>query len=136
MTTTTTRLIIRVPSQPERVLSPNAPRSTHWSTKANVRKAQREAWYWAALAVQGHGVSDDSPYFAGRTFCRIAVYWGKGRKSMDPDNLIASCKAGIDQLQAVGIISDDKDLILEPAWQGRDPEGVGYTLVELWQEEA
>ena len=132
MTALPSLLTIRVPSQPERVLSPNAPRQTHWATQARERTAQRAAWGWAAVeALDPYG---QRPHFTGPVRCRITVYRGKGRKPMDADNLLATMKAGIDQLQTAGVVANDNQLSFLPVVQERDPDGIGYTLVELSAE--
>ncbi len=82
--------------------------------------------------------------FTGPTHCRITVAWGKERtrgttgvvrwrQRADPDNLLAACKGLIDSLADVGLIGNDRDLIHAPVEQVRDPEGRGYTVVDLWQ---
>ena len=122
-------LVLRIPSQPERALSPNAGRGVHWGTKHRLREEQREAWGWAAL----EALPADGPYphFGGSVSCQITVYRGRNRKPMDADNLLACMKAGIDQLQEVGVVANDNQLVFLPVVQERDPDGVGYTLVEL-----
>jgi len=85
------------------------------------------------------------PKFVGPTHCRITVAWGKERtkgatgmvrwrQTCDGDNLLAAMKGMIDALQDVGLIGNDRDLIHAPVDQVRDPEGRGYTTVDLWQE--
>ncbi len=123
-------LALRIPSQPEAALSPNASRKIHWGTKAKIRKKQREAWFdeaWAAVLES----DQRPPLFTGPVVCTITIYRGKNRKPMDQDNLLAAMKAGLDQLQEAGVIANDKQLVFDPVVQERDPDGVGYTLVAL-----
>lgn len=124
----------RVPGPPPYVLSPNAHRATHWSKKAKAKKQMQHDWHWAivdALPRAGIVAAPDGPLFTGPTLCEVVYGKPKGGQSWDDVNLLATLKAGIDQLQRLRVIDNDKNLRTVLVDQVRDPDGVGYVEITL-----
>lgn len=127
-TTGAPTLTITIPGTPPRELSPNASLHLKAGHRNRLRAELQHDWYYAALdAVQGQAL----PLFTGPTRCQITVYRGKGAQPWDADNLLASLKHGLDQLQNAGVIENDKLLVFLPITQERDPEGRGCVVVML-----
>lgn len=80
-------------------LSPNW--RGHWAAKAAARKKLRQAWAMAALQ-QGAGLVR-----ANRLDVRLE-FVPPDRRARDLDNLLASCKSGVDGLADVLGVDDSK----------------------------
>jgi len=119
-------LIVTIPGTPPRELSPNA--RVHWRVRSKHTKAYRETASLATV-VAGRVLFDgDRPIKVNVTYA-----WEKGRRVVDDDNGWAMMKAGRDGIaDALGV--NDKAFRSGSVEQVRDPEGRGYTVVELWQE--
>lgn len=128
-----TRVEIVVPGTPPACLSPNASRETHWGTKSKARNQLKRDATRAAVAVRN--TCGGGPLFDGAVLVRITIGWEKGRKTMDGDNALASCKAAIDGLTAAGIWRDDRDCTFLPVGQERDPDKRGYIRFEVEEVE-
>jgi len=120
-------LRLTIPGTPASVLSPNRASGRHWGNRA-IRGAKRDlAWATKAgfLAAASRGAL--SPPIE----VRIVVCWERGRKAMDPDNLLASLKTGcIDRLaDLLGV--NDRGFVFPPIVQSWDPDGQGYMEVEV-----
>ena len=119
-------MIVTIPGTPPRELSPNA--RVHWRVRSKHTKQYRETAYLATVAATRVPFTGDGPIDLALTYA-----WEKGRKRMDDDNAWAIFKSGRDGVaDALGF--DDKRLRCVSVEQVRDPEGRGYTTVELWQE--
>ncbi len=117
-----------IPGTPPREVSPNA--RVHWRVKARHTKAYRETAYLATVAVTRAPFAGDGPIVVNVTYA-----WEKGRQRMDDDNAWSLFKAGRDGIaDALGV--NDKAFRCGEVEQVRDPEGRGFTVVELWQEGA
>lgn len=89
---------------PPKALSPNA--RVHWAAKARaVRGYRARAMVMARRAGRPHGW--------GEATVRITWY-AKTRTHPDPDNALASLKAGIDGITEAGVLADDRALRYEP----------------------
>lgn len=75
-----------IPTTPDRALSPNS--RVHWRAKHSASRAQRNI---AALAVAHSGV-EFTPVEGRSILVEYDVRWGRRRKKMDDDNLIAALK--------------------------------------------
>lgn len=122
-------LTIKVPIAPLQDLSPNArvhPMRLH-RAKARVRQLARNETN--RLHAGDHPLAQStSPITVS-----ISIFWEKGRKRMDNDNALASCKALIDGV-AESLDVDDKRFVFPPIDQGRDRTGNGYTLFEITEQ--
>ncbi len=132
-------LRITVPMCPPTELRPNArttvgargPRNLHWQDKRKIAATFRDAAYWPAREV---GLTVPLAWRDGVPVrCRITIAWGPGRRTMDGDGALSACKHAIDGTCA-GLGIDDRILTFEPVIQERDPAGLGYVVLELWQE--
>lgn len=86
-----------MPWPSDKALSPNA--RVHWATKAKAKKTLRAMWSTLA-ANQGL-----KPSTSKRLELHI-VFMQRDRRSRDLDNLLASCKAGLDGLADVLQVDD------------------------------
>lgn len=121
---------IEIPGCPEAVLSPNAPRGISNRIKGAARARVRKS---TAMAARGC-----PEYFAVREVLENAesislewnVYWSKGRKKMDKDNLIATLKGYQDGLSDAFGYNDklirDLDVV-----QDRDKSGRGLMIARI-----
>ena len=92
---------------PQRVLSPNA--RAHWAQIAKAKKALRAEWAWQAKA---QGASE----VASKSLTVHLEFHKPSRRAMDMDNMLASCKAGLDGLADVLGVDDSKwSLVLSVA---------------------
>lgn len=80
-----------------RGLSPN--HRVHWSVRARAKKSLRELWAWEAIQ-QGAPRMDVQPLDVALTFVP------PDRRARDVDNMLASCKAGLDGLADVLGVDD------------------------------
>lgn len=113
-------------------LRPNA--GAHWATKNRLRKEGRDAAITAARQWRNdRGLFGTDPVLVGKARIRVVVRWGKGRRFMDPDNLVACLKGPCDGLVQAGIIVDDSDAYLawEPMEQERDETGRGEVVIRV-----
>ena len=144
-----TALTVTIPWVPPSNMLPNAVTSAR-TNDGRRRKLRKDAAIMLRSAINDmfrRRVLDDIwPPFTGPTRCRVTVAWGKERtrgttgmvrwrQAADRDGIQTACKGLYDALQDVGLVSDDKHLIHEIE-QVRDPAGVGYTTIALWQEES
>ena len=120
-------LTVTIPGTPPRELSPNA--RIHWRARARHTAAYRETAYLATLAAGRVAFDGDRP-----VDIRLTYAWARGRKRMDDDNAWALFKSGRDGV-ASALVIDDKVFRCGSVEQLRDPAGVGYTTIALWQEE-
>lgn len=107
-----------IPKSPNRRLNPN---NHYRDANANYR-IRDEAKAFVAKYFQ------DAPQFpdAGPVHINWHVFWPKGGRSWDPDNLIAGLKYHQDTLaRAIGI-NDSR--ITSEVHQYRDPKGEGFML--------
>ena len=103
---------------PQSVLSPNA--RAHWSQVAKAKRSLRAAWAWEATK-QG------AKRMQAETLAVRLTFHPPDRRSRDVDNMLASCKAGLDGLADVLGVDDRK-------WSlslGRSPEIGGFVRVEV-----
>lgn len=122
-------LTIVVPGTPPKELSPNA--RVHHMHRHRVGQDFKRLAYYAAYDALLH-----APYRVNNAPINVAytVYWEKGRRMYDDDNLVASLKAARDGIaQALGV--DDKRFVSSGVAQLRDGAGKGETWVTLWQDE-
>jgi len=117
------RRILVVLPLPPRQLQPNA--RPHWTAKAGAVKRYRQIAWLSALAVR--------PRQAMLTARVTAKFYFADRRQRDPDNLLASLKAGFDGLVDGGVIGDDRDFIHMPIEQYVDR---ARPRVEIEVEEA
>jgi Holliday junction resolvase RusA-like endonuclease len=120
-----------VPMLPPRALSPNAPRKLHWGHKRDAREQMDQAWGMAIAKARGDHENWDDPIFDGPVSCRMTVAWTKDRKGMDGDNLLATMKRGLDQIEKQGVVINDGQIAYEPIAQERGGEHAGCVVVEL-----
>lgn len=92
-----TSLLLPWPS--DKALSPNA--RVHWSVKARAKKAMRHSWALLAKS-QGLKAADTE------SLELHLVFMQKDRRQRDLDNLLASCKAGLDGLADILGVDDSK----------------------------
>lgn len=108
---------LRFPSPPPE-LSPNA--RVHWARRAKAAREYRQLVGFSALGqMQRQGL----PKAAGRVMLMI-IFCHEDHRERDPDNLLASFKAGLDGLRDAGAILGDSTKHLSAlalAWQHRDP---------------
>lgn len=78
-------------------LSPN--HRVHWSVQRRAKKALREAWAWQA-------VQQGAPYMAVQPLEVSLTFVPPDRRARDMDNMLASCKAGLDGLADVLGVDD------------------------------
>ncbi|HEY8879196.1 MAG TPA: hypothetical protein VIN03_16630 [Roseateles sp.] len=90
-------MILTMPWPVTRGLSPN--HRVHWSQKARAKKSLRAAWAWEATK-QGARKLDASALSVAITFVP------PDRRARDMDNMLASCKAGLDGLADVLGVDD------------------------------
>lgn len=103
---------------PQRILSPNA--RAHYMAVGKAKKALRAEWAWQAKA-QGAGE------IAAKSLTVALEFHKPSRRAMDMDNMLASCKAGLDGLADVLGVDDSKwTLVLSVA-----PEIGGFVRVEV-----
>ena len=128
-------LTITIPMTPPHQLSPNASLHIKDWTRNTIRREWQRAWFLSAYNVVSRMDKRHLP-FAGPVRCTITVYRKKGAKPWDGDNLLAAMKHGIDQLQAAGVVANDRQITYDPVQQERDPDGAGYMVVTLTPAEA
>jgi hypothetical protein len=122
-------LTIHIPWQPQPQVSPNSRGSTR--NKLVHHRANAEI---AVLAVRDHLARELNPRRAFTApdvpVMDISVYWGKGRKFQDLDNLMGCCKGVIDGVtRELGI--DDARFIAFTIGQAIDPDRIGYTTITI-----
>ncbi len=124
-------LVVTIPATPAPALSPNA--RAHWRTKHREATELNSVARWSTVnTLAQRGMRGT---WTGPITLHWIVAWGKGRKIMDQDNLIASLKHAQDGIAgAIGI--DDKAFIVGSVSQDRDPDGIGFIRVALEQEVA
>ena len=115
-----------IPADPPANLSPNH-RHDHWAGR---HAAVRQAREFARLAIARHGLPERP--WPGRPALAVSVRiaWGRGRRRLDYDNALASCKPWLDEV-AAAVGFDDRDVEAMTVRQGRDPEGEGWTEVAV-----
>jgi len=131
-------LTLRIEMTPPREVMPNT-RVPWYSRSRLVGKAEATRWLRQAarLAVMDTDtlldVIESWPPRWKRARCQATIFWERGRRQCDNDNALAGLKAAFDGLTDVEIFSDDKHLTHLPVKQERDPDGLGYVLVEIWE---
>ncbi len=113
-----------VAMRPPLDISPNASRKIPAWITGKSRAAWRGAWYDAIIAgledmqgTPGMVSMPAEPVIIGKATCYITYYRDRSAKEWDGDNLLSVCKIGIDQLETVGIIANDRDLVFAPIRQ-------------------
>ena len=125
-------LTIRVPMAPPRELSPNASIKLPARAKNGYRRQWQQAWHAAIVDARNRiRPYPPTPVYSGLVFCAITYARPKGGKPWDEDNLLATMKHGLDQLQKDGIVSNDRHLRYVIEEQIMDPDGRGYVEVTL-----
>lgn len=123
-------LIVHINQTPHDYLSPNA--GKHRRT----REPYAEALKAAAASGTINALAGKRWHWEGPIRLRIEVYWGRKpsghwHKTMDWDNLLASCKAAIDGI-FVKLGADDRQIAqFDTPKQFRDPAGSGYMVFIL-----
>ena len=104
----------------------------HWAVQ---RKNRMKVWDM----VQFH-IGPISPKFEGRVQLGITRQWGTRMRAMDPDNLVAACKALIDCLKSpkgrsrygLGIIPDDDPSHIElVVKQEKAKDGIPKAFIQI-----
>lgn len=100
---------------PPKGCNPNA--RGHWAKKARAVKGYRRT---ADLTARSLVRASERP----RWECAElrSTWYLPDRRRRDPDNLIASMKAGIDGLRDADILADDRGLVIWPPVLRVDPE--------------
>jgi len=101
------RRILVVLPLPPRQLQPNA--RPHWTAKAGAVKRYRQIAWLSALAVR--------PRQAMLTARVTAKFYFADRRQRDPDNLLASLKAGFDGLVDAHVVGNDAKMVHMPVEQ-------------------
>lgn len=130
-TTETKMLTLTVRMAPPRELSPNASLFVKTGQKNRLREEWKKAWAWAgyaALATIGHPIA---PYFPGPVRVVLTYLRGRNAKPWDADNLIATCKQGVDQIAPVGVIANDKQIVAWSVNQAHADDGIGIVVVTI-----
>jgi crossover junction endodeoxyribonuclease RusA len=118
-------LTVTIPGTPDRVLSPNAVRKTHWGTRRRATEQARTTAYCACRDANLEMWEPDPPLTL-----HAVIAWEKGRRQLDPDNAHGILKATIDGVaDALGV--DDKHLTLASVTQTRDEAGRGFVRVAI-----
>jgi hypothetical protein len=105
MTTPTTEAtVISIPAQPAYSLSPNS--RAHWR-KRHLESREAKAIVRIEWGNMTHGAFTPLQPVHGPVLLTWTVYKGKGRKSLDRDNLIPCLKPFMDGLVECGIIDGD-----------------------------
>lgn len=101
-------------------ISGNRYARSHWA----IRKDLRQKYAWELLAALSDTSWESKPKDeTPRMQARITVFWGKGQRMFDDDNLAAGLKPLIDGMRDIALIRNDS-----PRWfrliadQKRDPE--------------
>jgi crossover junction endodeoxyribonuclease RusA len=95
-------MVIELPFPPS-VLNPNNKNGKHWATtNAAKAKYRNDCWVLAMQSSRGY-VPPDGPIALRLTFVQPP-----NRRRADVDNLLASCKAGIDGLAAALKVDDSR----------------------------
>lgn len=81
-------------------LSPNW--RGHWSGRARARRKFREAWFWTALEQRAR------PLVGVERLTVSLIFYPPDKRARDIDNLLGSCKAGLDGLADVLKVDDSK----------------------------
>lgn len=127
---TTAALTVHIPATIDKALSPNRSRFTHWGTVANAEKAL--SWATTVGLIEARRNSpDDVPILKPPIRWDLTIYWGKGRKRMDEDNIVASLKRGMIDTVAAQIGIDDKHFTIGTITQDRDPDKQGCMVLTL-----
>lgn len=123
-------LVITIPGTPDKCLSPNQVRRTHWGPRGRATKQARSDAYYATLAaVSSAGCPVPEPPLV----FHAVIAWEKGRRSLDPTNADGILKATVDGIaDALGI--NDRFITLATVQQERDEAGAGYVRVAIEQE--
>ena len=112
-------LTVHIPATPDPVLNPN--RKVHWAIKNRARDVLKDAVFFPTFsAVSGWRKPVPLPVTLNWT-----IYWGRGRRKQDVDNVIASLKGAQDSV-ATALCLDDKHFRIGSVEQARDKEGRGY----------
>lgn len=132
---------IRLDMVPDRRLAPNASGTKTGWTKGPWIAAQREMAKYFAGPVASECRGTDGPVAV-----EVVIYWGKSLKMgtkrarieqdrrLDWDSCTAICKPMIDgALVDSGILEDDRQIQYGAVKQEIDPEGRGYTILNVWE---
>lgn len=125
-------LCVVIPGVPDPALTPNA--RVHYLAKAGVVAEARVEGHWETCAALTEETFLEVQALPTTTpiEVEVAVWWPKGRKRMDGDNLLASLKATCDGI-ASALEVDDARFRFAPVQQARG-EGAGETIIRLrWE---
>ena len=119
-------MTVKIPISPFRELSPNT--AIHHMKRYRMKERAKQI----AKNETNRLHSGDHPLArsTNRITVAISIFWEKGRKRLDGDNALASCKALIDGV-AESLEVNDKRFDFPPIVQDRDKKGDGYTVFEL-----
>ncbi len=123
-------------------LLPNNVRATRTADRQR-RRLRADAT--TVIRPQVPRLPDGRALVEGPAWCRVTIGYERERtrgatgvmryrRHADQDNLLAACKGLIDSLQDANVIADDKHLSHAPPVQERDPDGLGYVIIEVWED--
>jgi len=124
-------LTVEIPSDIPRQLNPNASRYQHWGDRVRAEGHLALATTLGLRTARPQGYGDPGPIFLPPITWDLAIFWGKGKKRWDPDNVVAGLKRGVIDAVARTIGVDDKHFAVGEITQGRDPEGLGRMVLTL-----
>ena len=105
--------------QPPRVIHPNGRTRKHkWRWRV-VRDFRALVHSLAYCQIQEH-FRGQPPMWPAAT-AQVTIYYGRGQRRQDDDNLIAWLKPAFDGLQDAGVIANDRHLTHLPPIHERDP---------------
>lgn len=124
-------IVVTIPGNPSRDLSPNASRKLHWSYKHRARQELHDNAYYATKEAIARYESTHGVFVALSCVVDVnwTIAWGHGRRVMDGDNALANCKALWDGMADAGLVENDKQFRFHPVVQIRDKAKVGYVEV-------
>ena len=114
------QIVINIPTNIPRILTPNRSWAAHWSQVAHAKKQLQIKTLYSAIDARNTWLKDNPgatlPFKKGELYWEIII---KDRRSlMDDDNAIAGLKFCRDMLQVenerwfgAGIIADDRDFV-------------------------
>jgi crossover junction endodeoxyribonuclease RusA len=117
-----------VPATPPYELSQNS--RMDWRPKQAIKHAWQKVVGDAAVVARNNDGLKLYPDRSLRYWVHIEVYWEKGHRTVDDDNLVASFKSARDTIAGVFGI-DDKQFRTGEVTQWRDETGVGRTVVTI-----
>lgn len=108
---------------PPKLCSPNA--RVHWGRKARAQKALKEAWFYQAKEQGAQPIKADRLEVSLEFHC-------PDRRARDMDNMLSSCKSGLDGLaMALGVDDSRWDIKLSRA--GTVGGFVKVRVAKIWR---